>query len=162
MLPNTSSTFESMVAQIDIDMININHMFSYYKTCFLASKTIQAQLLSNSSIPKQLNDRSIIGFSDRTIGRHIPSSKKAEGALIRGSWQRCGLVRATGHELFRGCVVFPTFDINENVVAAIGYRLGRIRSGDNAIVEWHKPEPDAFVNKGMSFAREMINEQTKH
>ena len=96
------------------------------------------------------------------MGRNIPRAKTAEGAAIRGSLQRVGLIKATGHELFRGCVVFPTYNNNGTVISAVGYRIGRVRSGDKTVVYWRRPEPKAFVDAGMSFAKELLHGQAYH
>lgn len=41
-------------------------------------------------------------------------------------------------------------------------RIGRTRSGNKAIVYWHKPEPKAFVDSGIAYAKELIHGQTYH
>ena len=48
-----------------------------------------------------------VGFVDRTLGLRLPQKNRVEGAAIRTRLTRLGIIRSTGHEHFRGCVVFP-------------------------------------------------------
>ena len=48
-----------------------------------------------------------IGFVDRTLGLRLPNNQRKEGAAIRERLTRLGVLRKTGHEHLRGCVVFP-------------------------------------------------------
>ena len=104
-----------------------------------------------------------VGFCDRTMGVHIPKRRSFEGGAIRGSLQRCGLIRASGHELFRGCIVFPHIDKSNQVVSAIGYRIAkRIRGWQPQEVHWQKPEPDTFKKVAMNSAKEIIHDKAHH
>jgi hypothetical protein len=158
----SSESYLDVLGQISLDEMHIQHAFDYYKQRYQRSASAQTFVTTNCSIDDEMKSSLQVGYCDRTIGNHIPRVRTAEGAAIRGSLQRCGLVRGTGHELFRGCVVFPTFDDNGTVISAIGYRIGRIRSGDKAVVYWHKPESKAFVDIGMTFAKELIHGQAFH
>lgn len=64
-----------------------------------------------------------IGFSDRTLGFRIPNARTPEGGAIRGQLQRVGLLRPSGHELFRGSLVFPVSDSEGNLVDAYGRKI---------------------------------------
>jgi DNA primase catalytic core len=48
-----------------------------------------------------------IGFVDRTLGLRLPQKNRVEGAALRARLARLGILRKTGHEHLRGCVVFP-------------------------------------------------------
>jgi hypothetical protein len=152
----------NVLGQINLDELHIQQAFDFYLQRYQQSEFAQRFVKNSCRIDAGFRDSTIIGFCDRTMGKHIPMRKSPEGAAIRGSLQRCGLVRSTGHELFRGCIVFPVYDENNNVISAIGYRIGRIRQGDKAIVYWHKPAPKCFVDAGISFAKELIREQAYH
>ena len=152
----------NVLGQIKLDELHIQQAFDYYRNRFQESLSAQEFVGNNCAIDVELRDSTAIGYCDRTMGRNIPRAKTVEGAAIRGSLQRVGLVRATGHELFRGCVVFPTYHDNGTVISAVGYRIGRIRSGDKAVVYWRRPEPKAFVDAGMTFAKEIVHGQAYH
>ncbi|MCU7875284.1 MAG: DNA primase [Candidatus Thiodiazotropha sp. (ex Lucinoma borealis)] len=48
-----------------------------------------------------------LGFSDRSLGKMLPLKNRKEGAAIRGKLQRLGIIKSSGHELFRGSVTIP-------------------------------------------------------
>ena len=54
-----------------------------------------------------------LGFVDRTLGYRLPSCDSREGAELRGRLQQLGVVRQSGHEHFRGSVVFPVINVGE-------------------------------------------------
>jgi hypothetical protein len=158
---HAETNFLNIIGQINLDEAHIIQAFDYYQERYLNSAIAQDIVEHSSILPEKLRVSGNIGFCDRTMGTNIPTCRTPEGAAIRGSLQRCGLVRASGHELFRGCIVFPTLD-DGNVISAVGYRVGRIRGGSKAIVYWHKPDPKAFVDVGMAFAKELINAKAYH
>jgi hypothetical protein len=159
---HAETNFLNIIGQINLDEAHIIQAFDYYQERYLNSAIAQDIVEHSSILPEKLRVSGNIGFCDRTMGTNIPKCRTPEGAAIRGSILRCGLVRASGHELFRGCIVFPTLDDDGNVISAVGYRVGRIRGGSKAIVYWHKPDPKAFVDVGMAFAKELINAKAYH
>ena len=62
-------------------------------------------------------------MADRTLGYRVPHSRTAAGARIRGRLRDLGLVKASGHEHFRGCVTFPVLDAGGDVGEVYGRRL---------------------------------------
>lgn len=156
-----NESYLSVLGQINLDDLYTRQAFEHYHHQFTCSDIAQKFLHMNCLMDEHLQNLDDIGFCDRTLGKCIPKCRTPEGAAIRGSLQRSGLVRSSGHELFRGCIVFPTLEDGQ-IISATGYRVGRIRGGDKAIVYWHKPEPKAFVDSGMIFAKELIHEQTYH
>ena len=157
-----SSNYLDVLGQINLDELNVRQAFDYYRKRYQQSEFAQ-QFVSNSCcIDNDVRESAAVGYCDRTMGKHFPKAKTYEGAAIRGSLQRFGLIRSSGHELFRGCVVFPTYHENGNVISALGYRVGRLRRGDKTIIYWHKPEEKSFVNVGMNYAKELIREQAYH
>jgi hypothetical protein len=155
-------SYLNVLGQINLDELNMQQAFEYYQQCYQISSVAQQFVANNCLIDNKFIKELSIGYCDRTMGKHIPKAKTSEGAAIRGSLQRCGLVRPTGHELFRGCIVIPTVDSNGRIISAVGHRVGRLRNGDKPVVYWHKPEPKAFVDIGMSFAKELIYGQAYH
>lgn len=64
-----------------------------------------------------------IGFADRTLGYRIPHSRTADGARVRGRLRDLGVIKASGHEHFRGCLTFPILDRAGQVGEVYGRRL---------------------------------------
>ncbi len=56
-----------------------------------------------------------LGFADRTLGLRLPEANRKAGAELRGRLQRLGVLRPSGHELFRGSLTFPVFDAGGDV-----------------------------------------------
>ena len=63
--------------------------------------------LKKRGIAAEAIDTFRLGFVDRTLGLRLPQKNRAEGAALRERLQRLGLLRDTGHEHFRGRIVFP-------------------------------------------------------
>jgi DNA primase catalytic core len=61
-----------------------------------------------------------IGFVDRTLGLRLPQKNRKEGAEMRERLTRLGLLRDTGHEHLRGCVVFPVIAENGEIGTVYG------------------------------------------
>jgi DNA primase len=51
-----------------------------------------------------------VGFSDRTLGKQLPSKTLKAGHLMRQQLQQCGILKASGHEALRGFVTVPLTD----------------------------------------------------
>ena len=159
---NLPEAYVNVLGQVNLDELHIQQAFDYYQSQFQKSEAAKEFVERCCTIDDDLRGSTIVGFCDRTMGRNILRTKTAEGAAIRGSLIRVGLIKATGHELFSGYVVFPTYHDNGTVISAVGYRIGRIRPGDKAVIYWHRPEPKAFVDVAMSYAKELLHGQAYH
>ena len=147
----------SLLNEVNYDEVYLNQVFQYYHERFMHSDIAQAFLVHEDRVPEKYLDNPLIGLCDRTLGRNIPTARTFEGGAIRGSLQRCGIIRSSGHELFRGCILFPKFNSDGQIVSAIGYRIAeRIRYWDKVIVRWKKPKPNAFEKQAMLIAKELI------
>lgn len=147
----------SLLNEVNYDEVYLKQVFQYYHERFMHSDIAQAFLVHEDRVPEKYLDNPLIGLCDRTLGKNIPTARTFEGGAIRGSLQRCGIIRSSGHELFRGCVVFPHFNRDGQINSVIGYRIAeRIRYWDKAIVRWKKPKPNDFEKNAMRIAKELI------
>ena len=64
-----------------------------------------------------------LGFSNRTLGYHLPDKNRVAGAAQRGRLQELGILRESGHEHFRGSLVIPIFDLNGEAVQMYGRKI---------------------------------------
>ena len=135
-VPSTNQYLD-VLGQLNLDELNIQQAFDYYRVRYQQSTFAQQFVINNCRIENEFITELSIGYCDRTMGKNIPKTKSPEGAEIRGSLQRCGLVRPSGHELFRGCIVIPTVDNSGSITSAVGHRVGRLRNGDKPVVYWH-------------------------
>lgn len=157
-----SDSYLYVLGQINLDDLHIQQAFEYYQQRYQLNSEAQKFVASSCRIDDEFKSDLHIGFCDRKMGKKIAKKRNSEGGAIRGSLQRAGLISTTGHELFRGCIVIPSVDTNGSIISAVGYRIDRIRNGDKPVVYWHKPEPKAYVETGMSYAKELIHGQTYH
>jgi DNA primase catalytic core len=64
-----------------------------------------------------------LGVADRTLGYRLPEKTRVEGAAMRGTLQRIGILRESGHEHFNGSLVIPIIDGNGEVTEVYGRKL---------------------------------------
>lgn len=71
-----------------------------------------------------------LGFADRTLGYRLPEANRKAGAEVRGRLQALGVLRPSGHELFRGSLVVPVFDASGDVAEVYGRKVNdNLREG---------------------------------
>lgn len=71
-----------------------------------------------------------LGFADRSLGYRLPAKNRRDGADLRGRLQALGILRATGHEHFRGSLVIPVLNADGQVTEVYGRKIGeRLRDG---------------------------------
>jgi DNA primase len=120
-------------------------VFNYYSECLEQSFKGKAFLKS-----RKLNGQSIIqnfrlGYSGRTLGLNIKKLSRQDELASRGSLQRAGLLKASGHEFFRGALVFPFVNSEGHVVGAYGRRITpKLSSGSVYFIHWLTPETRFF------------------
>lgn len=71
-----------------------------------------------------------LGFSDRTLGRAVPTLAAAatiSATGLRAALRAEGLLRASGHEHFAGCIVVPLVDAAGSVQQCYGRRIAAPR-----------------------------------
>lgn len=146
-----------LIKPVNIDDSYIQQVFNYYMQCYLHDPAMQLFVGQSSRIPHAFRYSAHVGVCNRTLGKHILAMRTLTGGAMRGSLKRSQLLNPSGHELFRSCIIFPTMDKHNHVIAAIGYRYGqRIRHWQSPIIQWRKPESDKYITQGFKFIQEMI------
>jgi energy-coupling factor transporter ATP-binding protein EcfA2 len=112
--------------------------------------------LSTRGIEEATAARFGVGFSARTLGLVLPEGNRRAGALLRSRLQALGVLRSTGHELFRGCVVIPVHDERGVVMQLVGYRIGRARDERGTPGVLSLPNPSAVWNPAALGAAEVL------
>ena len=59
--------------------------------------------ITNSEVITQFK----LGYADRTLGKLLPIKQLKAGRTIRTRLEQLGLIRASGHEHFAGCIDVP-------------------------------------------------------
>lgn len=155
--------YEQLINSMCMEDTYITQVFEYYHSCYKDNDWCEKFVCESRRIPDEIRSNPYVGLCDRTIGQIIPATRDLVGGAIRGGLQHVGLITSTGGELFRGCMVFPTFDDSGKIVAAVGYRFGkRIRHWQPKVVSWQKPEPDDYLLAGMALAQEVVHAKAYH
>lgn len=87
-----------------------------------------------------------IGFSDRTLGTHIPSKVTKAGRELRQRLQSLGVLKENGREVFRGMVTLP-LEVDGQVTGVFGLRIDR-----------HSKEPAQVVCGGGIFNAQALEQ----
>ena len=64
-----------------------------------------------------------LGLCDRSLPGVLPSVDTVIGGAVRGRLHRLGILRASGHEQLRGCLVVPVFDEAGGIANVYARRL---------------------------------------
>lgn len=120
----------------------IEFVFAHYHQCLLESRRARRFLHDIGFTDPQLMDSLHLGFSDRSLGRQLPRDSTPGGAAARGVLRRLGLFKPSGHELLRGCVVFPLMDQQWRVMGCYSFLLEPYeKSGHLVPVSWVAYQP---------------------
>lgn len=71
-----------------------------------------------------------LGFADRTLSRALRADGDRPARRSRAALAHVGAYRASGHELFRGCVVVPAVGADGSVTQCVGYRVAPARGAE--------------------------------
>ena len=123
--PVKRSTAQKLPTQLDAnaeDQALLNQVIDYYHAELKQSPEALAYL-DKRGLSSDAIDYFKLGFANRTLGYRLPEKNRKEGAAIRGRLQRLGLLRSSGHEHFRGSLVFPIIDEHNNVTEVYGRKI---------------------------------------
>jgi len=107
----------------------ISSVIRYYHDCLKKSAQALRHLATRGITDSETIERFQIGFVDRTLSHQLPSSNIKTGSEIRQRLKSIGMLKSSGHELFRGCLVVPFFDDNGHVVQMYGHRIDSRQKG---------------------------------
>jgi DNA primase catalytic core len=82
-----------------------------------------------------------LGYANRTLGYRVPDT--LEGRKLKERLQRLGILRASGHEHFNGCVIFPIANRAGQVVKMYGRRV--TKTDPQSCSHLYLPGPHAGV-----------------
>lgn len=151
----SDSIFDASAALLDrdFDAELLDAVVAHWATTFAADERgddIARKLGLSPSLASTLG----IGLSDRSLGLCIPSRELKAGRLLRERLEALGVLRASGHEAFRGCVVVPVRR-DGRVVALFARRLDHGSS-----VQWATGLPGGVFTETVSPDTVMNDETT--
>lgn len=127
----------------------------YHQTLLRSSgalKYLQKRRIDHPDVLKHFR----LGFCDRTLGKRLPQKNRKEGAVLRASLQRLGILRHTGHELLRGSIVVPTIEDGQ-VLQAYGRKVTpNLRAGTAQHVFLTKERTGLFNMEAVRTSDELV------
>lgn len=125
----TTQKLESVINPEASESESLSQVIDFYHQALLktpqALKYLEKRGLNN---PELINHFKL-GFSDRTLGYHIPKKNRKDGKIIRGKLQSLGILKSNGHEHFRGSLVIPVSDEQGQVSEVYGRKLAKPKDG---------------------------------
>lgn len=109
------------------DAVLLDAVVGHWHACLMASDERDA-ILSSLGVSVAVAERLRIGLSDRTLGLRLPDRQWKAGLALRSRLTDFGVLRESGHEAFRGCVIVPIVDGAGTVVGVFGRRIDRTRA----------------------------------
>ncbi len=106
---SASSFFDRSVESLDVEDFDqqlLDAVVSHWHHELMTASDRDATL-SFAGVSIELATHLRLGVSHRTLGLTIPGRRWKAGLLIRTRLEELSLLRSTGHEAFRGCVVVP-------------------------------------------------------
>ena len=111
------------------DRVLLGQVVGFYADA-LASSADAMAFLARRKITSEAAGVFRLGFADRTLGYRLPDTTRKAGAEVRGRLQTLGVLRPSGHELFRGSLVVPVFDASGDVAEVYGRKVNdHLREG---------------------------------
>ena len=120
----------------------LGQVVDYYHRTLKESPQVLDYLKKRGLVHPELIEHFKLGFSSRTLGYRLPAKSREAGAQIRGQLQKLGILRKSGHEHFRGCLVIPVLDDSGRAVEIYGRR---IRESSRAPKHLYLPGPHRGV-----------------
>lgn len=106
------------------DAVLLEAVVVHYERALLSAPDREAKL-ATLGLDLATSARLRIGFCDRTLGLRIPDRQRKAGATLRRRLTDLGVLRGTGHEALRGCLVVPVLDEDGTAVALFGRPTAR-------------------------------------
>ena len=105
---SSHSIFDATPAQLDrdIDAELLDAVVAHWATTFAVDEC-RGEIARELGVSLSMASTLGIGLSDRSLGLRIPSRELKVGRILRERLATLGILRASGHEAFRGCVVVP-------------------------------------------------------
>jgi len=132
------------------DVVLLDQILTYYQHT-LAQVAVAQRYFERLGVTMEIAQRYRLGYSNRTLGLHLPSKQLKAGRLIRSRLTDIGIYRATGHEHFTGSLVIPFFDAAGGIVQVHGFKLlgHELRAGTPLEVWLNRPIPPLWNERSL-------------
>jgi len=95
-----------------------------------------------------------LGFVDRTLGYRVPHIQRKLGKELRTKLTDVGVLRDSGHEHLRGCIVVPLMDADGRVVQLYGRKVDETKEPRHLYLKG--PHRGVFNRAGLVGAEEVV------
>lgn len=136
-VPKLGSPFTLEMDDDELRLAYVDYCHEEFKRSPEASRYLERRGLTNG----ELVTRFRIGFANRTLGLRLPAMSRKEGQAIRSRLQQIGILRASGHEHFVGCVLVPIFDEEGRVSEIYGRKISGNRLHKDLAQHLYLPGP---------------------
>ncbi|MFZ4396840.1 MAG: CHC2 zinc finger domain-containing protein, partial [Kiritimatiellia bacterium] len=111
------------------DAVLMGQVVDYYHERLLKTPAALDYLGGRGLFHEEALRKFRVGFSDRTLGLHLPQMNRKDGEAIRTRLQKLGIYRPNGREHFNGCIVLPVFGNAGEVCEMYGRRIASPEPG---------------------------------
>lgn len=128
-----------------IEQQPLTALVDYYATCLESNPKVLAFVQKELGLSIEQAKERNIGFSDRSLGKQLPSADGQRGRALRKRLTTLGVLKSTGHEALRGCVTIPIVDEIGKVIGIQAKRIDKSSKGPQEILVGRASEPAAFA-----------------
>ena len=112
------------------DSACLDLVIDFYHQSLLTHEDAKAFLDYRKLLRPDLLETYRIGFSDRSLGKHIPKTHYKAGRKIRDKFKQLGITKSNGIETHRGGITIPITDTDGNIVNIYSHKISnRLRPG---------------------------------
>jgi DNA primase len=134
---------------------------SYYHQVLIDDPKVLGWLSEHGVRDGEALERFTLGFVDRSLGLRIPEANRVAGRKLREHLMTLGVLRDSGHEALRACMVVPVTDGDGRVVQLFGHRVGKPQRRDGedeatTVVWLPVPERGVWNGEAMAASAEVI------
>lgn len=135
----------------------IEEVLTHYHQSLLLSETAQDYMHSRKIYSQVAIEQFNLGYSDRSYSHTLAPRQNKQGSAKRAALQAVGLLRNSGHELFRGSLVVPITNKAGQVVNVYGRKTGiKLRPGTQLHSYLPGPQAGVFNYAGLVGQPEII------
>ena len=116
-----ASRLVSQQAQLNYIDMTLTH----YASALASSEAAMSYLHQTRGLSKSVLRQFAVGYCDRSLATKLPDAESFEGAMIRGTLQRFGLIKPNGRELFRGSIIIPIKNESGTLVDVYGRKVAK-------------------------------------
>jgi DNA primase catalytic core len=112
-----------LIQQTNDDKKLLEIVVSYYHQTLKETPEAQQYLIKRGLKSAEMVEHFRLGYSNRTLGYHIPLSNRVAGAAQRGRLKELGIYRESSREHFNGSLVIPILNLQGEVVQMYGRKI---------------------------------------